>query len=318
MVLFAFDGAQLLDLVGPVEVFSAATRIAAQRDQLGYAIEVVSPDGNAIRGTSGLSVGAEGALARVRGAVDTLVVCGGMGTRELCSDPSVLRALTRVASRARRVTSVCTGAWLLAEAGLLDGRRATTHWASCDELAARFPRVSVEPDAIYVRDEQVWTSAGVTAGMDLALALVEEDLGRDVSLEVARWLVIYVRRPGGQSQFSAQLASQLAERDALRELQQHILENVAADLSIERLAARVAMSPRNFARTFRREVGVTPGVFVERARVEVARRLLETTRLDLNRVAEASGLGTDRTLRRAFGRQLGVAPTDYRARFAGP
>ncbi|MBX3276164.1 MAG: DJ-1/PfpI family protein [Sandaracinaceae bacterium] len=318
IVVVAFEDAQLLDVVGPLEVFHAAAELAAHRGgERAYTLELASPRGGPIRGSSGVVLVTDRSLGRLRGAIDTLVVAGGFGTRALAQDAAFLRTLARVARRARRVASVCTGAWLLAAAGLLDGKRATTHWAWCDRMRARFPRVDVEPDAIFVRDGRVWTSAGVTAGMDLALALVEDDLGRELSLEVARWLVMFVRRPGGQSQFSAQLASQLAERDTLRELQQHVLENVASDLSVARLAKRAAMSPRHFARVFRSEVGVTPAVFVERARVEVARRLLETTRLDLPRVAQATGFGSDQTLRRAFARQLGVAPTQYRARFAG-
>lgn len=318
VVLVAFDGATMLDLVGPMEVFGSAGQILAgslDRNHA-YRLEVVSPSGGTISSPHGLRVQTDRALSRVRGAIDTLVVVGGPGSRRMLDDRAFTRALARVAGRSRRVTSVCTGAFLLAAAGLLDGRRATTHWAWCDVLADRFDTVDVEPDAIFVQDGSVYTSAGVTAGMDLALALVEEDHGRELALEVARYLVIYVRRPGGQSQFSAQLAAQLAERDAIRELQQHVLEHVADDLRVAELAARAGMSPRNFARVFRQQVGVTPAVFVERARVEVARRLLETTGLDMPRVAEASGLGTAQTLRRAFLRQLGVPPTRYRQSFS--
>jgi transcriptional regulator GlxA family with amidase domain len=211
----------------------------------------------------------------------------------------------------------------LAETGLMDGRRATTHWAYGEPLAARYPGVRLEPDALFVRDgagpgAAVWTSAGVTAGMDLALALVEEDHGPRVSLEAARWLVMFVQRPGGQSQFSAQLASQLAERDALRELQAWIAERPTEDLRVEALAAKVAMSPRHFARVFRAEVGLTPARYVERARVEVARRLLERTGLGLEQIADASGFRSAQRLRRALSRHLGVTPSDYRARFRAP
>ena len=213
---------------------------------------------------------------------------------------------------------MCSGAFLLARAGLLAGRRATTHWSVCDELARIFPDTTVDPDAIYVRDGNVATSAGITAGMDLALALVEEDLGRELALEVARWLVLFVRRPGGQSQFSTQLRSQSAERAPIRELQTWIVEHPTDDLSVGNLASRVAMSPRHFARVFTRETGVTPAVYVEATRVELGRRLLEETGLGLDAVAEAAGFGSVETLRRAFHRTLGVAPSDYRARFRQP
>ena len=213
------------------------------------------------------------------------------------------------------MTSVCTGAFILAEAGVLDGRRATTHWSSLDALAHRYPATTVERDPIYVRDGDVWTSAGVTAGMDLALALVEDDHGRDVALQTARRLVMYVQRPGGQSQFSAALRAQGAERQPLRDVQAWAIDHLDADLSVARLAERAAMSPRNFARAFAREVGVTPARYVEDLRLEAARRLLETTARPVEQVATACGFGTPETMRRTFTRRLGVAPTDYRKRF---
>ncbi len=210
---------------------------------------------------------------------------------------------------------MCTGAFLLAAAGLLEGKRATTHWQACELLAAWHPGIAVEPDPIFVRDGEVWTSAGVTAGMDLALALVTEDLGRDVALTTARQLVMFVQRPGGQSQFSVQLATQAAERDPIRHLQGWIVEHPDADLGVEQLAARAAMSPRHFARVFRDETGVTPAAYVEIARVEVAQRLLQTTSLSVDDVARSAGFGTVETLRRAFARRAGVSPREYRERF---
>jgi transcriptional regulator GlxA family with amidase domain len=214
------------------------------------------------------------------------------------------------------VTSVCTGAFLLAEAGVLDGRRATTHWSECATLADRYPQIAVEPDPIYVRDGKVYTSAGVTAGMDLALGLIEEDHGAQVALRTARSLVLFVRRPGGQSQFSAQLTAAPARREPLRDVQAHIAEHPAADLSVPALAARAHMSERNFARAFRAETGMTPAAYVEAARVERARRELETTDLPVQAVAAQCGFGTVETMRRAFARRLGVNPAAYRARFA--
>ena len=219
------------------------------------------------------------------------------------------------AKRSRRVCSVCTGAFILGAAGLLEDRRVTTHWASCDLLAEQYPSATVEPDQIYVRDGDLYTSAGVTAGMDLALALVEEDLGRATALEAARWLVMFVKRPGGQSQFSAQLAAQTAEREPLRELQDWIAGNLDADLSVPALAARAHMSERNFARAFRKELGMTPAAYVETARVEAARIALESGDTPVEAVARGNGFGTVETMRRAFHRRLGVGPADYRARF---
>jgi transcriptional regulator GlxA family with amidase domain len=210
---------------------------------------------------------------------------------------------------------VCTGAFLLAAAGLLDGRRATTHWAWCGALANRYPAVQVEPDPIFVRDGDVITSAGVTAGMDLALSLVEENIGRDVALEAARWLVLFLKRPGGQAQFSSQLASQLADREPLRELQAWVADNLDGDLSVPALARRACMSERNFARAFRRETGMTPAAYVEVVRVERARIALESGDSPVELVARQVGFGTVETMRRAFRRRLGVPPADYRSRF---
>ncbi|NYV77159.1 GlxA family transcriptional regulator, partial [Streptomyces sp. UH6] len=216
---------------------------------------------------------------------------------------------------AERIVSVCTGAFLLAEAGLLAGRRATTHWAYCDTLARRYPDTEVVTDPIHVRDGAVATSAGVTAGIDLALALVEEDLGRQVALQVARHLVVFLRRPGGQAQFSTQLAAQLAQRDPLREVQSWIDEHPDADLSVEALAGRASLSPRHFSRAFAAEVGATPGRYVDGVRLEAARRRLEDTGDGVAEVARACGYGTPEAMRRAFLRALSVSPAEYRRRF---
>lgn len=318
VVVVAFPEVQILDAVGPLEVFQRAIGIEARRAPTSpppYRTELVAAEAGPLPTSAGVALLAGRALRDVRGPIDTLLVAGGQGTREALSDARILRFLGRVAPRARRIASVCTGAFLLAEAGLLDGRRATTHWISADRFATRYPGVHLDPDPIYVRDGDVWTSAGVTAGMDLALALVEEDLGREVALQAARELVLFLRRPGGQSQFSAQLAAQISEREALRELQAQIIEHPAQDCSVEALAARVALSPRHFARVFSREVGVTPARWVERARVEAARRQLEDSDQPVEAVAAACGFGSAETLRRAFLRALRVNPADYRARF---
>jgi len=306
VVFVAYPGITALDLVGPHEVLGAAGA---------YQLVVAAMHAGPLATTRGPALVAEHALATVRGPIDTLIVVGGEGAFAAASDVGLVRAVEKLARRARRVASVCTGSFVLAAAGLLDGKRATTHWNSCERLARRYPNVTVESDPIFVRDGNVWTSAGVTAGMDLALALVAEDLGRDVALAVARQLVMYVQRPGGQSQFSAHLASPAAERDPLREVQAWIAEHPEADHSVERLATRASMSPRHFARVFRAELGCTPAVYVERVRVETARRLLETTSLPVDAVATACGFGTVETFRRAFARRVGASPSEYRDRF---
>jgi transcriptional regulator GlxA family with amidase domain len=266
--------------------------------------------------SSGLEVVAGRAARDVRGPLDTLLIAGGEGVRHAVGDAATIAWIRRIEPRCRRVSSVCSGAFLLARAGLLDGRRATTHWRSCDDLARLFPRVQVEPDRIYVRDGRIATSAGITAGMDLALALVEEDLGGELARDVARQMVLFLRRPGGQSQFSAQLASPLASRLSLRELQSWIHEHPDADLAVETLARRMAMSPRNFARVFTRELAVTPARYVERARIEAARARLEDSSTGLDEVAAACGFGSAETLRRVFQRLLRVSPSAYRDTFA--
>jgi len=313
--MLAYPDAQTIAVTAPLEVFAGASRLAAQAGRPGYVTEIVALERGPLRMSSGLEVVAARALRELRGPVDTLLVAGGWGSRRARYDERLTGWLRRTTPRARRFGSVCTGAFLLAEAGLLEGCRVTTHWGACEELARAYPGLVVDPDPIYVREGRVWTSAGVTAGMDLALALVEEDHGRELALAVARWLVLFLKRPGGQSQFSAALASQLAEREAVRELQTFVVENPTADLSVEALARRSAMSPRNFARVFAREVGLTPARFVERARVEAARRRLEDSRDGVESIARASGFGSAETLRRACLRHLGVSPAAYRSRF---
>ncbi len=307
VAIVAFEGSQALDVVGPHEILVAARE---------YSVEIVARRRGTLRQDSGLGLVATRALGDVR-RLDTLIVSGGAGARAAAEDPDVVASVRRAARRARRVASVCTGAFVLAAAGLLDGRRATTHWAYCDALARAYPDVSVEREPIYVRDGDVWTSAGVTAGIDLALALVEEDLGREIALTLARWFVVFVRRSGGQSQFSAQLAVQSAEREPLRELQAWIVDHPDATLDVPAMAKRAGMSVRHFARTFRSETGVAPAAYVEGVRVETARRLLETTALPVERVAESAGFGTPESLRRTFARRVGLSPREYRARFGG-
>ncbi|QEL20795.1 GlxA family transcriptional regulator [Limnoglobus roseus] len=307
VVLVCFERVQALDLVGPWEVFTEGGH-----DH--YALRAATPGGGQFGSSSGLRLIADD-LSRVRGPVDTLLVAGGLGVHAACADPAFLSPVRRLAATARRVGSICTGAFVLAAAGLLDGRRATTHWGWCEQLAREYPRVTVAPDPIFVKDGNVYTSAGVTAGMDLALALMEEDLGRQAAMRVARQLVLFVRRPGGQSQFSAALELQTADRQPLRDLQAWIVANPAADLSVEGLAARAHMSPRNFARAFTREVGTTPARYVERVRVEAARQRLEESDAGLELVAKQCGFGSGNSMRRSFLRVVKVPPADYRVRF---
>ncbi|MSO40876.1 MAG: GlxA family transcriptional regulator [Solirubrobacterales bacterium] len=311
VVIVAFPGIQTLDVTGPMEVFWLAGQIAREP----YEVEVVAREPGPIVTGSGLRIEPHRTLRGTRGPIDTLLVAGGTGVREAENDEALIRWLRSAAKRSRRVTSVCSGAFLLARAGLLDGRRATTHWSSCELLQRRYPSVEVDSDAIFVRDGDVWTSAGVTSGMDLALALVEEDLGRATALEVARWLVLFVKRPGGQSQFSVQLSAQAAESEPLRDLQSWVGDNLDADLSVEALAGRTAMSPRNFARVFRRELGITPAAYVEAVRVERAQSELEGSRAPIDSIARRCGFGSPETMRRAFQRRLGVGLGDYRERF---
>ncbi len=305
VLILAVDGVQVLDATGPLEVFHCAGR---------YDVAVVTPGGAPVRASNGLVLG--GGAGLDDGPLDTLVVAGGQGARAAAGDPALGAWVRAAAGRARRTCSVCTGAFVLAAAGLLDGRRATTHWASAGALARAHPAVDVDPDPIFVRDGDVWTSAGVTAGMDLALALVEDDLGPAAALAVARELVLFVKRPGGQAQFSAGLAGQAAVRAPLRELQAWMADHLDADLSVAALAARAGFTERSFARAFRREVGLTPAAYVEALRLERARAALQDGAA-VEVAARAGGFGTVETLRRAFARRLGTSPSAYRDRFRG-
>lgn len=317
VAILCFDHCQSLDVTGPLEVFAGAARAQLKVSRTArYAAEVVSLSGKAVTSSSGLGLVPARSLAQaLRRGVDTLIVAGGEGARRAVESEEVARAVRRAAGQVRRVASVCTGAFVLAAAGLLDGRRVTTHFAFCDELAARFPALTVDPDPIYVREGAVWTSAGVTAGIDLSLALVEEDYGAELALVVARHLVVFVRRAGGQSQFSTQLAAQTGAPGPIRELLSWIAEHPRAELTVPELARRAHMSLRNFSRVFRREVGVAPAEYVERMRVEAARRALETTELAVEAVAAEVGFGTPEGLRRAFARSVALSPREYRARF---
>jgi transcriptional regulator GlxA family with amidase domain len=303
-----FDGLQSLDVTGPLEVFAGADRISPGT----YRIRTASLDGAPVRTTSGLTLVPDESLTGASDP-DILLVPGGPGS--LRPDPRLVDWVRERGPRAARLVSVCTGVAVLAGAGLLDGRRAATHWAYCERIAREHPAVEIDPDPVYVRDGHIFTSAGVTAGIDLALALVEEDLGRDAALTIARHLVVFLRRPGNQAQFSAQLAAQTAQREPLRDVQRWITDHPDADLSVDTLADRARLSPRHFARAFRAETGMTPGRYVDRVRLEHARRLLEDTADGVEEIARTCGYGTPEAMRRAFVRTLGAPPAEYRRRF---
>jgi transcriptional regulator GlxA family with amidase domain len=316
VAIVAYDDIQSLDAVGPHEVFARTSRWLDQNGRRGarYDVELVAMRRGPIVASSGLALTAVRALAELRGPVDTLLVAGGRGSDAACDDRKLGAQLRRLRKHSRRFGSVCTGAFILAAAGLLDGRRATTHWSYTERLAKTYANVKVDPDAIYVKDGSIYTSAGVTAGIDLALAMVEEDHGRDVALAVARELVVFARRPGGQTQFSVQLSAP-ADEPKLRIVQRWMTEHPSADLSVEALAKQCRMSSRTFARHFVRDVGVTPAAWVEAMRVERARELLEETDEGVDAIAVRCGFGTQETMRRAFLRQVRVSPSAYRERF---
>ncbi|MGK5629238.1 GlxA family transcriptional regulator [Streptomyces sp. URMC 123] len=313
VLIVLYEGIQTLDVTGPLEVFTGAERYLGRTDA--YAVRTATVDGAPVRSASGLLITPDTGIADAI-PPDTLVVPGGQGSWDV--DPALIDWLRETAPRTRRVVSVCTGAFLLGAAGLLEGRRVTTHWAASERLERACPTARVDPEPIYVRDGNVATSAGVTAGIDLALALVEEDLGRDAALSIARHMVVFLRRPGNQTQFSTQLAAQTAKRLPLRDVQQWVVEHPEADLSVEALARRARLSPRHFARAFRSEVGMTPGRYVDRVRLETARRLLEDTADGIEEISRHCGYGTPEAMRRAFVRTLGAAPAEYRRRFRPP
>lgn len=318
VVILGFEGVQALDLVGPFDVFTAATACltAAGRSRDGYDVSVVSPGGGSIKTGTGLELVAH-PLPEDGAALDTVVLPGGFGSDDARRDPEVIAWIRRVAKTSRRVVSVCNGALLAAEAGLLDGCPATTHWAFAGQLAREYPAVLVDPEPIFVRSsETVWTAAGVTAGIDLALALVEDDHGTEIAQTVARWLVLYLRRPGGQTQFAAPVWMPRARRAPIRAVQEAIESDPGGAHAIADLARRAAMSPRHFTRLFTEEVGEAPGAYVERIRTDAARRQLEETDDTVTVIAARCGFGTSETMRRNFIRRMGISPDQYRRSFA--
>ncbi len=316
VVIVGYPGVQSLDVTGPFEVFAGARRAARSFDiDGGYDVQLVAAEGEPVTSESGLTLTA-GSLPPRGTRIDTLLLPGGSGVAGARRSPPLVDWIRRTGPRARRVATVCSGAFLAAEAGLLDGRRVTTHWARAAELAADYPSVTVDADPIYVRDGSVWSSAGVTAGIDLALALVEDDLGTDVAQLIARWLVMFLHRPGGQSQFATPVWVRRAARSPVREAQTRVESAPGDDHRVAALAAAASMSERHFTRVFAAEVGETPSRFVERVRTEAARRELESTGDTLDVIAARCGFGTAETLRRTFRRRLHTSPDAYRRRFA--
>ena len=315
IAILAFPRFQLLDVAGPADVFVEASRQLGQ--PRAYQVQVIGTEEGMLKSSSGLRMAVDATVATYRGRIDTLLIAGSPNIDDMAADARLQTWLQRQSRSVRRYGSVCTGAFVLAATGLLDGKRVATHWNSAARLAASYPQTCVEPDAIYVQDGKLFTSAGVTAGMDLALAMVEDDHGRELALRVARELVMFLKRPGGQSQFSAHLAAQTAERSGVRALQDYVLANLKSDLSVPALAAQAGMSERSLARIFRSEAGTTPAEFVENARIDAARRMAEELDVPAKRLADAVGYASVDGFRRAFTRRLGVSLVEYRRRFAG-
>jgi transcriptional regulator GlxA family with amidase domain len=312
--VLAYPAVQLLDVTGPLQVFATANDLVAKAGGARpYMIRLVAPGGHSVTASAGVALLAD-PLSPPEALVDTLIVAGGERSNPALIDAVLVDWVSKRTRQARRTASICTGAFLLAAAGLLDGRQAVTHWQHCAELARRFPAVCVQSDCIFMRDGSLWTSAGVTAGIDLALALVEEDLGRTIALAVARYLVVFLKRPGGQAQFSEALSLQATE-DTFGVLHDWISKHLAEDLSLSVLASQAGMSERSFSRHYAESTGLTPARAVERLRLEAARRLLLDTRLPVKRISQRCGFGSEETMRRSFLRLLSVTPQDYRARF---
>ena len=314
IAFLTFPNVKLLDVTGPLQVFADANRFLGRQ---AYATPLASHYGGPVETDAGVPL----TTRRLAGIglvdTDTLMIAGGHGVFTACRDQRLVAGIRKAHERGGRMAATCTGAFLLGAAGLLDGRRAVTHWNFCDELAARHPEVSVDPDPIFIEDNGVWTSAGVTAGIDLALALVEADHGSQLALELARSMLVYVKRPGGQSQFSEALKQQTRSASGRFDaLHFWMKDNLSADLKVDALAERCGMSPRNFARLYGEETGHTPARMVEQFRVDAARAMLEDPDVSIKTVADRSGFGSDERMRRSFARLLGITPQAYRERFA--
>lgn len=321
IVMIGYEDAQILDIVGPLEMFAAANVLMERGGHEGpapYEIVLQAEHAGPFRTTGGLSLVADAAMDERFGDVDTVMVSGGDGTISVLKDAALLDCIKDHAAIARRIVSICSGAFLLAEAGLLDGKRATTHWGAVDWFRKLYPDIELEEDAIYVRDGNVWTSAGITAGMDLALALIAEDLGADLAMEVARKNVIFMMRPGGQSQFSSHLTASSSGDGPISRAMNYVVDHMEEDCSVSRLSEVAHMSERTFLRRFSEAAGMTPAKFVEAIRLEAARQRLEATITPIEAIAGECGFGSTERMRRTFQRQLGVAPGQYRERFRVP
>ena len=317
VLMIAYPGVHHLDVVGPLEILATTQFFTGEGDPP-YDLKIIASRTGPLKASSGLTVTADASYAEAMKSeleIDTLMVAGGHGSSSQLKNPELLNFMRTMAPRARRIVSICTGALILAEVGLLKGKRASTHWFWCPVMETRYPDVTIDREAIYVRDGNVWTSAGVTSGMDLALALVEMDWGHTVALEVARFSVMYMMRPGGQSQFSAHLVAQRAEDPAINGALTFILENPSDPLTVTSLAARALMSERTFARRFKEKTGVTPAAYVETARVQAARVALETTDHAIDQIAAQTGFQSAERMRRAFHRHVGISAGEYRDRF---
>ena len=307
VVISGYSPVQILDVTGPLEVFASAPA---------YKIEIAAPGRSRVLETSrGVHLGAALPIEEVSGPIDTLVIAGGAGAERGEYDEAYLQWISAASAGSRRIAGICTGAFILAAAGILNGKHAVTHWKFCDRLAREFPNVQVNPDAIYLRDGSIYTSAGITAGIDLSLALVEEDHGHNIALSIARQLVMFLVRPGGQAQYSHMLSSQAITSDPMRELQVWMRENLKEDLRVERLAHRMRMSTRHFSRVCHLETNMNPGQLVERMRVEAAQQMIDGSVMGLKEIAAACGFGSADSMRRSFLRILGVTAGNYMDRF---
>lgn len=317
VVIVTNPRAASLEYMGPMQVFDEAGLFLEHSDRpdLAYRVEIVTTQAGHIYNRKGLSISADVPYHRLRGKVDTLLFQAADEYDDCLGDERFISWVAAMSGKVRRIASICTGAFILAQAGVLDGRRATTHWCTINDFRKRYPRVKLEADPIYTKDGHVYTSAGATAGMDLTIALIEEDFGTEFARRVAQGLVMYLRRPGNQAQFSVHLASRFAEEPGISEIQAYVSQNLQDDLRIETLAERFNMSPRNFTRVFTRQVGMTPGRYVEQCRLESARQYLEQSEVVLSQVAKRCGYSTPDGLRLAFDRHLGVSPREYRKRF---
>lgn len=315
--IIVYSGFKALEAIGPLKVFDYTNNCLQQRNLAGgYEVAIASTRTGMILSDTLMSLHATKAISTLA-LPDLALIVGAHDIEKALQDsPEIVEWVVNAAPRMHRLAALCTGSFFLAEGGALNGRRATTHWSFAERLRKKYPEVKVDADAIFIREGNIWTSAGVTAGMDLALAIVEEDFGRDIALEVARDLVIYLKRPGGQSQFSVHLSSQMTTHPTIRELQNWIMAHLDDELNTPKLAARVAMSERNFTRVFHRETAESPADFIERARFEVARRLLEQNKSPLKLIALKTGFRTEEKMRRVFQKKIGVTPKVYRERFS--